>query len=75
MNDHRIINFFISVNSYWPEKQFPNQIVFPAGGTFEHKRIEFDVEDVKDSMTKAEEVLRETMKDVPYHIWTWTWIQ
>jgi len=69
----RKINFLITIGSYWPEKEYEDQIVFPRGGYFSRKEIEFETDNVN-PMNDAYEALKEERGNTPYHIWYWTWL-
>jgi hypothetical protein len=72
----RRIKFLITVGSYFPEKRFDYELVFPVGGEQELIDIEFKTDNDKPSMDDldiAYKELRKTMGVVSYHIWYWWW--
>ncbi len=68
----REITFTLSIGSYWPEKRYPNQIIFPIGGEMVTKNIEFETDNRAPFKDACDALAREMDKE--YHIWYWYWI-
>ena len=70
----RIISFSLTVGSYWPEKSYPSEIIFPRGGESLFKTIEFET-DGEHPYDDACDALKKKMGGASYHIWYWDWIE
>jgi len=69
----RKINFTITIGSHWPEKIYPNQIIFPTGGTMTTKIIEFETDNEAPFDDACSALAKEMSQE--YHIWYWYWIE